>query len=532
MAFAPRGFNAFFSAMPVWVKDKIFQKRTIIRHLESIIGPYVKWEERLLFSDHHLSHSSSAFFPSPFNESAVLTMDGVGEWATCTLGIGSGNQLEIVKEINFPHSLGLLYSAFTYFCGFKVNSGEYKLMGLAPFGDPIYVDTIKDNIIDIKEDGSFRLDMSYFNYCVGLTMTSKRFDGLFGGPPRLSESKITQREMDIAASIQKVTEEVVIRLARSIKRETGLSNLCIAGGVALNCVANGKLLDEKIFENIWIQPASGDAGGSLGAALAVHYIMLDNPRITDEHNDTMKGSFLGPSYTNSSIEKILVENDAKYIYLAEEKLIDVTAKCISEGFAVGWMNGSMEFGPRALGARSILADPRSPGMQKQLNLKVKFRESFRPFAPCILLDDLSDWFEMDVASPYMLLVTKIKESRKISCDKDSNSAVGFDRLDIAKSEVPSVTHVDYSSRIQTIDQATNPLLHKLLTRFKEITGCPMLINTSFNIRGEPIVNTPLDAYHCFLGTDLDVLVIGNYLLYKECQKVNALADYRLRYALD
>ena len=532
MAFAPKGFQSFYTAMPIWVKDKIFQKNTIIQNLTDIFDDESNWEDKLLFSDHHLSHSSSAFFPSPFKEAAVLTMDGVGEWATCSLGIGKDNKLDIQKEIHFPHSLGLLYSAFTYYCGFKVNSGEYKLMGLAPYGNPIYVNTIKDNLIDIKDDGSFRLDMSFFNYCTGLTMTNKKFDQLFKGPPRVSEAELTQKEMDIAASIQKVTEEVVIKLAKSIKQETGQNNLCLAGGVALNCVANGKLLEKKIFKNIWVQPAAGDAGGSLGAALAVYYIMLKNSRNPDAKKDSMKGSYLGPEFSNHSIRASLNQNNAVYKSYNEDDLIDLTANALSEGNAIGWMNGKMEFGPRALGARSILADPRSSSMQKQLNLKVKFRESFRPFAPCILREDLSEWFEMDVDSPYMLFVAQVTEHKRIQDSADNNLLFGIERLNLSRSEVPAVTHVDHSARVQTVHKETNPLLHKLISRFKEITGCPILINTSFNVRGEPIVQNPEDAYQCFMGTDLDILVIGNNFLDKKKQNKDLILNYQDKYELD
>ena len=525
LAFAPRGFKSFAKSLPVWLKDKLFQKTLIIDALEAELGKDIDWSLRLRFSEHHLSHAASAFFPSPFQDAAVLTMDGVGEWATTSIAVGSGNTLSIQKEITFPHSLGLLYSAFTYFAGFKVNSGEYKLMGLAPYGEPKYAQLIKDNLIQIRDDGSFKLDMSYFDYCTGLTMTNARFASLFGGKPRVSESPLTQREMDLAASIQLVLEEVVLKMARDIRRTTGHKNLCLAGGVALNCVANGKLLREKIFDQVWIQPAAGDAGGAIGAALAVYYLMLNQPR-TIESKDAMKGAYLGPAYAQSEIERSLQAVGAVYSVVTDTELISQTALALVEGNAVGWHQGRMEFGPRALGGRSIIADPRSPFAQKQLNLKVKFRESFRPFAPSVLREDVSDWFELDVDSPYMLLVGNVVNKKRLPISEADYSLLGISKLNVRRSEIPAVTHVDYSARIQTVHVETNPLYHALITEFNSKTGCPILVNTSFNVRGEPIVNTPEDAFRCFMGTDIDVLAIGNCLLYKYQQ----LSSMRHHYA--
>jgi len=524
LAFAPRGFASFAKSLPVWLKEKLFQKTLIIKALETELGKAVDWSTRLRFSEHHLSHAASAFFPSPFQDAAVLTMDGVGEWATTSLAIGSGNTISIQKEICFPNSLGLLYSAFTYYTGFKVNSGEYKLMGLAPYGEPTYVQLIKDHLIDIKDDGSFQLNMSYFDYCTGLTMTSSRFNELFGGVPRVSESPLTQKEMNIAASIQMVTEEVVIKMARDIRRSTGQKNLCLAGGVALNCVANGKLHREKIFDQIWIQPAAGDAGGAVGAALAVYHLMLNNPRKANS-KDSMNGSYLGPSYSQSDIEQSLQVAGAVYSTVSDDELISKTALALAEGKAVGWHQGRMEFGPRALGARSIIADPRSPYTQKQLNLKIKFRESFRPFAPSILREDVSDWFEIDVDSPYMLMVANVANNRRLPISQEMGALSGISKLNIQRSEIPAVTHVDYSARIQTVHADTNSLYHALITEFKLQTGCSVLVNTSFNVRGEPIVNTPEDAFRCFMGTDIDVLAVGNCLLYKDQQKSSMRHHY-------
>ena len=530
LAFAPSGFKSFVVSLPIWIKEKLFQKNTIIKTLNGIWGNKTDWSKRLLFSEHHLSHAASAFFPSPFEEAAILTMDGVGEWATTSIAIGKGSQLTVVKEILFPHSLGLLYSAFTYYLGFKVNSGEYKLMGLAPYGEPIYAELIKEYLIDIKDDGSFHLDISYFNYCTGLTMTSQKFNTLFKGPPRKAESDLTKRDMDIAASIQLVTEEIVIKLARNIAKTTGQRNLCLAGGVALNCVVNGKLLKEKIFDEIWIQPAAGDAGGAIGAALGVYYSMLNCYRKVSSNFDSMKGSYLGPEYFQNDIEKKLSAMGAVFTTFCDDDLIKITAQELVNGKAVGWFQGRMEFGPRALGNRSIIADPQSPYIQKQLNLKVKFRESFRPFAPSVLNEDVKEWFDIDADSPYMLFVAEIAKSKRLPISDDQNSLFGIDKLNIKRSLVPAITHVDYSARIQTVHTETNQRFYTLITKFKELTGCPILVNTSFNIRGEPIVCSPEDAFNCFIGTNLDVLVIGNSILFKSDQaSVNTYID---KYDLD
>ena len=531
LAFAPKGFTGFLQSIPIWLKDKLFQKKIIIDYLESVLSRDVNWEKKILFSEHHFSHASSAFFPSPFHDAAVLTMDGVGEWVTTSLASGSGNSLSVEREINFPHSLGLLYSAFTFFTGFKVNSGEYKVMGLAPYGNPKYVKIIKDNLIDIKEDGSFRLDMSYFNYCTGLTMTNSKFNKLFEGKPRTSEGVITQREMDLAASIQCVTEEVVIKLARDIRKSTNHKNLCLAGGVALNCVANGKLLKENIFESIWIQPASGDAGGAIGAALGAYHVALDLPRKANI-KDIMNGSFLGPCYEQKEIEKCLTALGANYISYDEDDVIAHTATELANGKAIGWHQGRMEFGPRALGARSIIADARSHHIQKDLNLKVKYRESFRPFAPSVLREFVNNWFEFEIDSPYMLFVADIKKNKQFEMSKEQQRLFGIDKLNIPRSPIPAVTHVDYSARIQTVSPDTNQKFHKLISKFYEITGCPVLVNTSFNVRGEPIVNTPEDAFNCFMGTDLDILAIGNCILRKENQDISLIKDYKSKYDLD
>ncbi len=532
LAFAPRGFRSFATSLPVWLKDKLFQKSMIAKALTALWGDSVDWNKRLLFSEHHFSHAASAFFPSPFTEAAVLTMDGVGEWTTTSLAVGSGNSLSVQKEIHFPHSLGLLYSAFTYYTGFKVNSGEYKVMGLAPYGEPKYAKAILDNIIDVKKDGSFALDMSYFNYCTGLTMTNAKFDALFGGPPRQSESNLGQREMDLAASIQAVTEEVVIKLARGVARDTGQKNLCLAGGVALNCVANGKLLRENIFERIWIQPAAGDAGGALGAALGAYHIMLDQPRKPASGLDSMKGSYLGPQYSQDDITGRLTGRGAVFTIHTDDELIEQTAQALADGKALGWHSGRMEFGPRALGGRSILADPRSPTMQKLLNLKVKYRESFRPFAPSVLREDVAAWFEMGTDSPYMLLVADVAADKRRQMTAEENALFGIEKLNVPRSVIPAVTHVDYSARVQTVHEETNPRYYRLIKRFKEITGCPVLVNTSFNVRGEPIVCTPEDAFRCFMGTELDVLVVGNALLRKTDQSPSMAADYKASYELD
>ncbi len=531
LAFAPKGFKSFATSLPVWVKDKLFQKSVILDALKDHLDKNTDWSSKLLFSEHHLSHAASAFFPSPFEEAAVLTMDGVGEWATTSLAVGKGNTLNVTNEIHFPHSLGLLYSAMTYYTGFKVNSGEYKVMGLAPYGEPKYANLIKDHLIDIKEDGSFHLDMSYFNYCTGLTMTSDRFNDLFGAPPRKSESILGQREMDLAASIQAVTEEVVIKLAKGIKKSTGLNNLCLAGGVALNCVANGKLLRENVFDKIWIQPASGDAGGAVGAALAAYYLMLAQPRKVDKQ-DGMQGSYLGPEFGQADIEQRLSLAGAKFDVVSDTQLIEQTAQALADGLAVGWHQGRMEFGPRSLGARSIIADARSPTVQKQLNLKVKYRESFRPFAPSILREDVADWFEINTDSPYMLLVADVKKEKQLAMTKAQKQLFGIEKLNVPRSEIPAVTHVDYSARIQTVSKDTNPKYHALISKFKEITGCPVLVNTSFNVRGEPIVCSPEDAFNCLMGTDIDFLVVGNCILRKEQQNQALVKDYKNAYELD
>ena len=531
VAFAPKGFKSFCAAMPIWLKDKLFQKKKLFNELKRHDYNFND-SKKIHFSEHHLSHAASAFFPSPFEEAIVLTADGVGEWATTTVAIGKGNNLEIKKEIHFPHSLGLLYSAFTYYTGFKVNSGEYKLMGLAPYGKPIYEDKIKNNLIDIKEDGSFFLDQSYFNYATGLTMTNKKFDNLFGQKARVSKNeKLTQFHMDIAASIQKVTEDIMIKITKSLKDEFNISNLCLAGGVALNCVANGKILKKKIFNNIWVQPAAGDAGGSLGAALALWYIEQNNPRIID-HKDSMQGSYLGPEYLQKEIEDQLDDIGAKYEVFKDEELIDKTASDLSKEEAIGWFQGRMEFGPRALGGRTILGDPRSEKMQRNLNLKVKYRESFRPFAPSILKEHLSEWFDINVDSPYMLMVVNIKKNKTIEMTEDQKNLFGIDKLNVKRSEIPAVTHVDYSARIQTVHKETNEKYYRLIEKFKEKTNCPILVNTSFNVRGEPIVNTPLDAFNCFMGTDLDKLVIGNCYLDKNNQNPTLKKNYTKEFDLD
>lgn len=532
LAFAPRGFRSFASAMPVWLKEKLFQKSLLIKELQTALGDTTDWGQRLLFSEHHLSHAASAFYPSPFDRAAVLTLDGVGEWTTTSLAVGSGHELDVIKEIHFPHSLGLLYSAFTYYTGFKVNSGEYKVMGLAPYGDPKYADIIKENLIAIAKDGSFQLDMSYFDYATGLTMTNKKFDALFGGPPRTAEAALTQRHMDLAASIQKVTEDVVVRIARNLAEETGERNLCLAGGVALNCVANGILMREKIFDTIWIQPAAGDAGGALGAALSAWHIHHEKARKVSAEKDAMKGAYLGPQYAHADIESELQACGAVFETLSDGQLIDQVADALADEKAVGWMQGRMEFGPRALGGRSILGDPRSPRMQKQLNLKVKYRESFRPFAPSILREHVGDWFELASDSPYMLLVAGVQKDKRRAMSKEEEALFGIDKLNVQRSDVPAVTHVDYSARIQTVHADTNPRYHALISKFEEKTGCPLVVNTSFNVRGEPIVCSPTDAFKCFMGTDLDVLAIGNFLLLKAEQDPALKEKYETQYELD
>lgn len=531
LAFAPRGFRSFLMSLPVWLKEKLFQKTVLLDALKVNVGEQADWAARLLFTEHHLSHAASAFFPSPFDEAAVLTMDGVGEWTTTSLAVGKANGLDILKEIRFPHSIGLLYSAFTYYCGFKVNSGEYKVMGLAPYGEPRYADLIKSHLIDIRDDGSFSLDMQYFNYCTGLTMTNERFDRLFGGAAREPEAQLTQREMDLAASVQVVTEEIVIKLARGIRQATGQRNLCLAGGVALNCVANGKLQREGIFDQIWIQPAAGDAGGAIGAALAAHHMALGQPRRVDA-SDAMRGAYLGPEYLQDDIEDRLRRAGARFSTVSEDEMFAITVEALVDAKAVGWHQGRMEFGPRALGGRSIIADPRSPTVQRQLNLKVKFRESFRPFAPSVLAEDVQDWFNTTVPSPYMLLVADVAKHRQLPMTDSEEALFGIEKLNVPRSEIPAVTHVDYSARIQTVQRETNPRYHRLLSAFKEATGCPVLVNTSFNVRGEPIVCTPEDAFHCLMGTGIELLVVGNCIVRKEDQDESLRKDYRNAYELD
>jgi carbamoyltransferase len=531
VAFAPRGFTSFRKAMPIWIGEKLFQKDMLKTALTDC-DPGLADPKRLLFTEHHFSHAASAFYPSPFSEAVVLTMDGVGEWATSSVAIGRGSDLQIAKEIHFPHSLGLLYSAFTYYTGFKVNSGEYKVMGLAPYGEPRYAQTILDKLIDVKPDGSFRLDMSYFDYCTGLTMTNARFDALFGGPPRKPDQLLTQHHMDLAASVQAVTEEVVLRMARALRTETGMRNLCLAGGVALNCVANGKVLREGIYDGIWIQPAAGDAGGALGAALSAYHLHLRKPRQIVNTPDAMSGSYLGPSFAESEIEQRLAAAGAKFSVLTPDALIDQTAKALANEQAVGWFQGRMEFGPRALGGRSILADPRSSTMQKVLNLKVKYRESFRPFAPSVLREHVSEWFELDADSPYMLLVAPVRMERRRKMTEVQDALFGIDKLNVVRSDIPAVTHVDYSARVQTVHEQTNPAYHALIARFRELTGCPGIVNTSFNVRGEPIVCTPEDAFRCFMGTEIEVLAIGNCFLRKEDQDPALKLDYKNAFELD
>ena len=533
LAFAPKGFESFATAMPIWLKDKLFQKNRVITALKDTLDPTVDWKKKLLFSEHHLSHAASAFFPSPFEEAAILTMDGVGEWTTTSLAIGRGSDIQVIKEIHFPHSLGLLYSAITYYTGFKVNSGEYKVMGLAPYGRPRYTDLIRKHLIEVGDDGSFRLNMHYFDYCTGFTMTNHHFDALFGGPRRSEESALTQKEMDLAASIQLVTEDIVIKLARNIQQTTGLKNLCLAGGVALNCVANGKLLKEEIFENIWIQPAAGDAGGSVGAALAGYYLMLDQPRIVSkDQQDGMSGGYLGPCHEQADIEKRLTAIGANFTSHSYEETIALTAQALSDGKAVGWHQGRMEFGPRSLGGRSIIADPRSPSVQKLLNLKVKYRESFRPFAPSVLKEDAAEWFDLDVDSPYMLLVADVHPSKRLAEKIEDKNLFSIDKLNVPRSSIPAVTHVDYTARVQTVHEETNKKYFDLITAFKNLTGCPVIVNTSFNVRGEPIVNTPEDAFRCLMGTEIEFLVVGNAIMRKEEQDPSLKLDYKNAYELD
>jgi carbamoyltransferase len=531
VAFAPRGLRSFGMAIPLWVREKLFQKSLLNDELKQF-GKDFDSVHRLLFTEHHQSHAASAFYPSPFENALILTMDGVGEWATTSVALGSGNEVEIIKEIHFPHSLGLLYSAFTYYTGFKVNSGEYKVMGLAPYGSPRFAQKILDHVIDLKADGSFRLNMVYFNYCTGLTMTNGKFDSLFEGPPRKPDELLTQRHMDLAASVQVVLEEVVLRMTRSLAADTGAKNLCLAGGVALNCVANGLLLRDGRFERIWIQPAAGDAGGALGAALAAYYSFKGQPRKVNGCGDRMKGSYLGPEFSQVEIERRLTAVGAKYTVLGDDQLLDACLEALIAENAVGWFQGRMEFGPRALGARSILGDARSPKMQAMLNLKVKFRESFRPFAPSVLREHVAEWFELDQDSPYMLLVADLVERRRKPMTADEQKLFGIQKLNVPRSDIPAVTHVDYSARIQTVHQDTNPRYHALLQRFKERTGCPVIVNTSFNVRGEPIVCTPEDAFRCFMGTNIEVLAVGNCFLRKEDQDPKLTKDYKSAFELD
>jgi carbamoyltransferase len=532
LAFAPRGFASFRMALPLWIKEKLFQKDLLGKRLKAR-APDFDWERKLLFAEHHQSHAASAFYPSPFDEALILTMDGVGEWATTSVGIGRNHGIEMLKEIHFPHSLGLLYAAFTYYTGFKVNSGEYKVMGLAPYGEPRYTNLILDHLIDLKPDGSFHLNQEYFDYCVGLRMTNRNFDRLFGGPPRSPDAWLEQRDMDLAASIQAVTDEVVLRMVRSLVAETGLHKLCLAGGVALNCVANGKVLRDGAIDALWVQPAAGDAGGALGAALAAYHEFLDQPRKLGNALDGMQGAYLGPGFTTAEIAERLRGAGAVFrIVESEEALIEQTVDALTEEKAVGWFQGRMEFGPRALGARSILGDPRSPNMQRQLNLKVKFRESFRPFAPSVLREDVADWFEMDGDSPYMLVVADVLEDRRHAVSDEDKKLFGIDRLNTIRSEIPAVTHVDMSARIQTVHKETNPRYHALLSAFKGRTGCPVLVNTSFNVRSEPIVCTPEDAFHCFMGTDIELLVAGNCIARKEDQDPALRVDYKSMFEPD
>ena len=530
LAFAPRGFRSFSMAIPVWLKEKLFQKALLKKELRAYAPDY-DWERRLLFAEHHQSHAASAFFASPFEEAAVLTMDGVGEWATTSVGFGRGSTLEMRREIHFPHSLGLLYSAFTAYLGFKVNSGEYKVMGLAPYGDPRYTQAILDHLIDVKKDGSFRLDLSYFDYCTGLRMTNDRFAALFDGPARRPDERLTQRHMDLAASIQAVTDKVVLRLTSALAGETGAENLCLAGGVALNCVANGKVLRDGRFKRLWIQPAAGDAGGALGAAFCAYHLFRGQPRKPIEP-DAMAGAYLGPAFSQTDVETRLAWVGARFSTLDDDRLIETTAEALAAGKAVGWFQGRMEFGPRALGARSILGDPRSPTMQSTLNLKVKYRESFRPFAPSVLREDVADWFELDRDSPYMLLVAAVSKQHRREMTAEEQALWGIAKLNVPRSSIPAVTHVDYSARIQTVHRESSPRYHALLSAFKARTGCPVLVNTSFNVRGEPIVCTPEDAFRCFMGTEIDVLAIENCYLTREHQDPTLRLDYRSAFSPD
>ncbi len=532
VAFAPKGFRSFRMALPLWIKEKLFQRSMLEKELDAHEGGFPV-REKLLFSEHHLSHAASAFYPSPFEEAVVLTLDGVGEWATTTVAVGRGRELEILRELHFPHSLGLLYSAFTYYTGFKVNSGEYKVMGLAPYGEPVYKDVILENVIDLRDDGSFHLDQSYFDYCTGLTMTNDKFAGLFGEPVRRAEDDLlTQFHMDMAASIQAVTEEVVLNLTRALAEEFRIPNLCMAGGVALNCVANGKILRDGAFRDIWVQPAAGDAGGAIGAALGAWHLELEKPRRLNGGSDGMAGGYLGPVFEDEEIARRLTAAGARFESLDEAAMIQATAEALAAEKAVGWFQGRMEFGPRALGGRSILGDPRSPGMQKTLNLKVKYRESFRPFAPSVTREHVAEWFEIDYDSPYMLLVADVRDELRRAMTAEEQALFGIDKLNVPRSTIPAVTHVDYSARIQTVHRETNPRYHALLEAFREATGCPVLVNTSFNVRGEPIVCTPEDAFRCFMGTEIELLVVGNQVLRKEDQDPALAEDYKNKYELD
>jgi carbamoyltransferase len=529
LSFAPRGFASFRAAMPVWIKHKLFQRSVLLKRLR---GMNSEWNGRLLFTEHHQSHAASAFFPSPFETAAVLTMDGAGEWPTTSFGIGRGRDLQLLREIHFPHSLGLLYSAFTYYTGFKVNSGEDKLMDLAPYGEPVYAAKIREHLIDVKADGSFRLNLEYFDYCTGLTMTNPRFHVLFGGRPRRPEDRIAERDVNLAASIQTVLEEVVLRMTRALAAQTGLENLCLAGGVALNSAANGKILRDGRFRRIWIQPASGDAGGALGAALAVYHLHLKNTRAVPDHADSMQGAFLGPEFVSEEVERRLIAVGAHFQRLTTGEMIEACAADLAQGRALGWFQGRMEFGPRALGARSILGDARSPSMQRTLNLKIKQHESFRPFAPAVTREAVAQWFELDQDSPYMLLAANVRSERLIPLPEEALGLVGIDKLNVPRSRIPAVTHVDNSARIQTVSAEANPRFHALLKAFERRTGCPVLVNTSFNVRGEPIVCTPEDAYHCFMGTEIETLAIGNSLLRSEDQPARLRREYHAAFALD
>ncbi len=532
LAFAPKGFKSFNIAVPVWLREKLFQKNLLMKEFEQFCSD-TDWEEKLLFSEHHLSHAASAFYPSPFDEAVVLTMDGVGEWATTSVSFGSGNKLQVHKEIHFPHSLGLLYSAFTYYTGFKVNSGEYKLMGLAPYGEPKYVDLINDHFLDVKEDGSFWLNQDYFDYCTGLTMTNDKFAAVFGEPPRAAESELTQFHMDVAASIQKVTEDIVLKIVRSLAEDYDCPNLCLAGGVALNCVANGKVERDGGFERLWIQPASGDAGGSLGAALVTHYHHLGKDRVPVRGQlDAMSGSYLGPEFSQRETETALTTAGARYTVVSEDEMIGICARAIADDKVVGWMQGRMEFGPRALGGRSILGNAGSTSAQKQINLKIKYRESFRPFAPSVPREFVGDWFDHDGDSPYMLLVKDVKSCHRIPMSTEQQALFGIDKLNVPRSKLPAITHVDYSARLQTVHEETNPRYHAVINKVGELTGIPVIVNTSFNVRGEPIVCTPEDAFKCFMGTEMDVLVIGNCVMYKEEQDPALALDYKDQFELD